>query len=79
MVMPKKGKFCKLLREAITDEKKAEVEYSRLKTVARAILPSMSKSGAPVLKRFKTLVDEIMDDEGKHKEKLSRYFTLYCE
>jgi len=77
--MPKKERFCKLLREAITDEKKAEAEYARLKSAANTVLPTMAKSGAPVLKRFKTLIDEVVDDEAKHKEKLSRYFGVYCK
>lgn len=66
--------FCKLLKEAIADESKAQgKDYPKLLRASKhAGLPSYTTKG------FGSIVREIMGDEGDHHFKLKNAYYAIC-
>jgi len=63
--MEKKSKFCKMLKEAVADEKKAPLDYDKLK--------KLSKS-----KKYSNLFQGIKKQEKNHHRRLITVYNEKC-
>lgn len=71
-------RFCKLLKEAIDDEDKADVEYGELTRAGINFAQGLPKARANAVADDIETILKIKDDENRHETVLTLLHERYC-
>ena len=72
------GKFCKVLKDGLKDEAKADTYYAKLNMALREQAREDYPSNGEKLRRDLDIIDRIRTDEQDHKVALTALYNRRC-